>query len=104
MSNYLIVKGSLIVGDTLNRYDLNGGAQMIQLHRMTFGFIERVSRAFLGFMILIISFTFAISTETFATMHLVAMYPLLTALVAWDPVYLVIELLRERYIEYTMFH
>ena len=77
---------------------------MVHLKRMSFGFIERVSRAFIGFMILIISFSVAISTETFATMHFVAMYPLLTALVAWDPVYIVIELLRERLIEYSLFH
>ena len=77
---------------------------MIRLHRMSVGFIERVSRAFIGFMILIISFTLAISSETFATMHFVAMYPLLTALVAWDPIYIVIELLRERFIEYSLFH
>lgn len=77
---------------------------MLRLRRMSVGFIERISRAFIGLMILIISFSFAISTETFATMHFVAMYPLLTALVAWDPVYIVIELLRERIIEYTLFH
>ena len=77
---------------------------MVRLHRLSVGFIERVSRAFIGFMILIISFTLAISTETFATMHFVAMYPLLTALVAWDPVYIVIELLRQRIIEYSLFH
>ena len=71
---------------------------------MSFGFIERASRAFIGFMILVISFSFAISTQTFATMHFLAMYPLLTALVAWDPVYLIIEILRERIIEYSLFH
>jgi len=77
---------------------------MVELHRMTFGFIERASRAFLGFMILIISFSFAISTQTFATMHMVAMYPLLTALVAWDPIYILVEVTRERIIEYSILH
>ena len=77
---------------------------MVQIHKITFGYIERASRAFLGFMILIISFSFAVSTATFATMHILAMYPLLTALVAWDPVYIVIEVLRDRLIEYSLFH
>jgi len=77
---------------------------MVQLHQMSFGFIQRASRAFLGFLILIISFSFAVSTATFATMHLVAMYPLITALVAWDPVYIAFEILRERLIEYSLFH
>lgn len=77
---------------------------MVHLHQMTFGFIERASRAFLGFLILIISFSFAVGTQTFATMHMLAMYPLLTALVAWDPVYIAFELLRERLIEYSIFH
>lgn len=77
---------------------------MVQLHQMTFGFIERASRAFVGLMILIVSFSFALGTETFATMHIVAMYPLLTALVAWDPVYIAFEFLRERLIEYSLFH
>ncbi|MDH3326782.1 MAG: DUF2892 domain-containing protein [Gammaproteobacteria bacterium] len=77
---------------------------MVRIHQMTFGFIERASRAFLGFLILIISFSFAIGTSTFATMHIVAMYPLLTALVAWDPLYIAFEILRERLIEYSILH
>ncbi len=77
---------------------------MVHLKKISFGFIERVSRAFIGLMILIISFSFAINTQTFATMHIVAMYPLLTALVAWDPLYLAFEVLRERLIEYSLFH
>lgn len=77
---------------------------MVRLNKISVGFTERVSRAFIGSMILIVSFSIAISTETFATMHLLAMYPLLTALVAWDPVYIAIEMLREYFVEYSLFH
>lgn len=77
---------------------------MVHLNKISFGFIERVSRAFIGFMILIISFSIAIGTDTFATMHLLAMYPLLTALVAWDPIYIAIEVMREYFVEYSLFH
>jgi len=77
---------------------------MTHLQQISFGYTERASRAFIGFMLLIISFSFAISTATFAAMHLAAMYPLLTALVAWDPVYIIVETVRQRLIEYSIFH
>jgi len=77
---------------------------MIHIHHIRFGFIERMSRAFIGFILLLLSFAFAINSEWFATLHFVAMYPLLTALIAWDPVYMLIEIVKERWIDFWILH
>lgn len=79
---------------------------MLQIHQVTFGFMERMSRAFLGFILLILSFSVAlsISAEWFATFNMLAMYPLLTALIAWDPVYFSIEVLKERIHDFYLLH
>ena len=79
---------------------------MVQIQNVTFGFIERMSRAFVGFILLILSFTIALAfgTDWFATLNIMAMYPLLTALIAWDPVYVVIELIKDRFADFMLFH
>jgi len=79
-------------------------AGMISIHQITFGFLERLSRAFLGTVLLILSFAYAINSDWFAAMHFVAMYPLLTALIAWDPVYMIIDLVKERWVDYWILH
>ena len=76
---------------------------MVPMHKISFGFIERMSRAFIGFMLLLFSFTVAINSEWFSTLQLVAMYPLLTALIAWDPVYFIIDIIKERWVDFWIF-
>ncbi len=79
---------------------------MLQIHQITFGYIERMSRAALGFILLLLSFSVAltISVELFAALNIMAMYPLVTALVAWDPVYFSVELLKERIHDFYLLH
>ena len=79
---------------------------MIQVHKISFGFIERMSRAAFGFVLLLLSFTIALSlgTDWFATLNIVAMYPLLTALVAWDPIYFLVEIVKESMSDYYILH
>ena len=75
---------------------------MMLLQRATFGFIERMSRLFVGFILLVISFTIAINSDWFITLNFMALYPLLTALVAWDPIYMVIEIIKERWVDFWL--
>ena len=77
---------------------------MTHIHRLTFGFIDRLSRAFIGICIVILSFIYAVNSEMFATMQFFALYPIFTALVAWDPVYVMIDALKQSWIEYSLLH
>ena len=77
---------------------------MVQMHKVTFGVIERLSRAFIGFILLLLSFTVAINSEWFVTLHFVALYPLFTALIAWDPIYMLVELVKERWLDFWILH
>lgn len=70
----------------------------------TVGYIDRFSRSLTGFFLLLASFMFPMSTDWFAALHISASYPLLTALTGWDPVYLLLELLQERYLQYSLSH
>ncbi len=70
---------------------------MAQPYHVAFSGFERVLRGCLGTILLLLAFTVAltISTTWFATMNFIAMYPLFTALVAWDPIYLSIETMKQ---------
>ncbi len=77
---------------------------MSQVRRIAFGFIDRLSRAFIGVAVVILSFIYAINSEMFAAMQFFAMYPIFTALVAWDPVYALSEALKQQWIDYSLLH
>lgn len=75
---------------------------MTQVRRIAFGFIDRMSRAFIGTVVVILSFVYAVNSEMFATMQLFAMYPIFTALVAWDPIYALSEALKQFWLDYDI--
>lgn len=75
---------------------------MTQARRIAFGLIDRISRAFIGTVIVILSFVYAVNSEMFATMQFFAMYPIFTALVAWDPIYALSETVKQYWIEYSI--
>lgn len=77
---------------------------MTHVRRIAFGFIDRMSRAFIGTVIVILSFVYAVNSEMFATMQFVAMYPIFTALVAWDPLYALSETLKQLWVDYSILH
>ena len=77
---------------------------MTQVRRIAFGFIDRISRAFIGTVIVILSFVYAVNSEMFATMQFFAMYPIFTALVAWDPIYALFEALKQYWMDYSILH
>ncbi|MDH5691513.1 MAG: DUF2892 domain-containing protein [Gammaproteobacteria bacterium] len=68
------------------------------------GGMERISRCFLGGLMVVVAFVLPAGTEWFARLLLLATYPLLTALTAWDPVYSLFRFIRERFSEYLFFH
>ncbi len=77
---------------------------MTTISLYTISIVSRIARTAFGFMLLISAFLLPITVEWFASLHLMATYPLLTALVAWDPVHTIIEVLRQRFIDYHVFH
>lgn len=77
---------------------------MTKVNRITFGFIDRLSRAFIGLAVVILSFAYAANSEMFATMQFIALYPIFTALVAWDPVYFLIEIIKQHWADYHILH
>ena len=77
---------------------------MTKVHRLTFGFIDRLSRAFIGTVVVILSFIYAVNSEMFATMQFFALYPIFTALVAWDPLYALVDALKQYWIDYSLLH
>ena len=77
---------------------------MTRVHRLTFGFIDRLSRAFIGVVVVILSFAYAVNSEIFATMQFFALYPIFTALVAWDPLYALIDVLKQYWLNYNLLH
>ncbi|HFE37372.1 MAG TPA: DUF2892 domain-containing protein [Gammaproteobacteria bacterium] len=77
---------------------------MTNARRIAFGFIDRISRAFIGIVMVIFSFTYAINSEMFAAMQFFAMYPIFTALVAWDPVYALLEAIKQYWFDYSILH
>jgi len=77
---------------------------MIKVHRIKVGFIDRFSRAFIGIALVALSFAYAVNSETFATMNFIALYPIFTALVAWDPVYVAIEIIKQHWLDYSILH
>ncbi len=70
----------------------------------TISIISRIARTVFGFMLLISAYLLPITVEWFASLNLMATYPLLTALVAWDPIHTAFEVLRQRFIDYHIFH
>ena len=77
---------------------------MKKFRRLTLGFFDRASRIFLGLLALGAAFTLPLTTDWFAGITLASTYPLLTAMTAWDPVYSIFDFVRERFIDYHIFH
>lgn len=77
---------------------------MTKAHHIAFGFIDRLSRAFIGIVIVILSFAYAANSEVFANMLFFSMYPIFTALVAWDPFYVLVDVIKEHWIDYSILH
>ena len=77
---------------------------MTKVHHIAFGFIDRLSRAFIGIVVVILSFIYAANSEMFATMQFVALYPIFTALVAWDPMYVLIDSVKQYWVDYSLLH
>jgi len=77
---------------------------MTKVHHIAFGFIDRLSRAFIGIALVILSFAYAANSEMFATMQFFAMYPIFTALIAWDPFYVLIDVIKQHWTDYSIMH
>jgi len=71
--------------------------------RPIIGGMERISRAFIGAAMILSAFAFPPGAEWFARLIIGALYPLLTALTAWDPVYAVLLGIKDRFAEYLFF-
>jgi len=77
---------------------------MTKVQHIAFGFIDRLSRAFIGTVVVILSFIYAANSEMFATMQFFALYPIFTALVAWDPMYVLIDAIKQYWVDYFLLH
>lgn len=75
---------------------------MTKVHHIAFGFIDRLSRAFIGIVVVVLSFVYAVNSEMFATMQFFALYPIFTALVAWDPMYILADAIKQYWFDYSV--
>jgi hypothetical protein len=62
----------------------------------TVGIFDRIARLIFGVALIALALNNPTETDWFARLIIIAVYPLLTALVAWDPVYAFFEIVRDR--------
>lgn len=72
-------------------------------HFMVAG-LDRIFRIASGTLILAIAYSLPLRSDWFAGLHFVASYPLLTGMAAWDPFYIIFELVRDKFIDYHFWH
>ena len=58
---------------------------------------ERIRRGIIGFGLIFVSFFFVDNTLLFAFLNIVAIYPLVSALTGWDPLFTVIEFFTQKW-------
>jgi len=73
---------------------------MVKTQHIKFSIIDRLFRFFVGFMLLLFAYALAANSEWFVTLHFAAMYPIFTAMIAWDPVYFVIEIVKQWWVDF----
>lgn len=66
--------------------------------------MDRLLRIFIGAVILMLAFAVPLTANWFTGLTLASTYPLLTGVAAWDPFYAAFEFVRERFIDYHIFH
>ena len=66
----------------------------------TLSIVDRGVRTTICALVLIYSFSNPISTTWFATMHVVSIYPFVTGLTGWDPLYSTFSFVKEMHGDY----
>ncbi|MDH5546577.1 MAG: DUF2892 domain-containing protein [Gammaproteobacteria bacterium] len=66
--------------------------------------LDRMTRVFLGAMTMVFAFALPLTAKWFAGLTLASTYPLFTGIMAWDPFYALINVVRERFSDYHIFH
>lgn len=67
-------------------------------------YLDRILRTVIGFLMTSSAFLLPLTGGWMAGLLICAIYPLLTALTGWDPFYSIIAELKQRFIDYHIFH